>query len=137
MIEVKYCMDIVLMFVRVSCMLDPLSWNVFLMISNDGMWVEPLTPDVMIIRGETFHLLILISSRSGVYLFILCCMSASKNLSFVYVNLINYIVYLGSGSGGGGVWYGNEVGLIYKFAISKLNDPLSAYFVGRQNNTTS
>ena len=37
MIEVKYCMDIILMFVRVSYMLDSLSWNVFLMVSNDGM----------------------------------------------------------------------------------------------------
>ena len=98
MIEVKFSMDIVLMFVRVSCMLDLLSWNVFLMVSNDGMWVEPLTLAIMIIRGETFHLLVLISSMSRVYLFILCCMRFSKNLSFVYVNSINCIVHLGSGS---------------------------------------
>ena len=71
----------------------------------------------MIIRGETFHPLVLISLRSGVYLFILCCMRSSKNLSFVYVNSMNCIVYLGSSSGGGGAWYGNP--LIY--SMSDLN----------------
>ena len=37
MIEVRYCMDIVLIFVKVSCNVGLLIWNVFLMMSSDGM----------------------------------------------------------------------------------------------------
>ena len=71
----------------------------------------------MIITGKTFHPLILISSRSGLYLFILCCMHSSKNLSFVYVNSINCIVYLRSGLGGDGTWYDNPL----TYSMSSLN----------------
>ena len=38
MIEVKYCMAMVFMFVKVLCIADSLIWNVFLKMCNDGIW---------------------------------------------------------------------------------------------------
>ena len=60
------------------------------------------------------------------YLFILCCMRSLKNLSFVYVNLINCIVYLGSGLGRGAAWYGNPL----TYSMSGLNQALQCYLDG-------
>ena len=120
MIEVKYCMAMVFMFVKVLCIADSLIWNVFLKKSNDGIWMEPQTPAVMTIMGETFHPLLLISSRRGMYLLIFCSMCSIGNLSFVYVNSMNYIVYLGLGSVGCRAWYGNPL----TYSIYGLNGVL-------------
>ena len=79
--------------------------------------VEPQTRAVMTIMGETFHPLLLISSRKGMYLLVFCCMCIIGNLSFVYVNSMNCIMYLGSSFVESGAWYGNP--LIY--SIFDLN----------------
>ena len=43
------------MFVNVSCSADLLIFNVFLKISNDGIWVEPLASVMKTMIGGTFH----------------------------------------------------------------------------------
>ena len=40
--DVRCCIEMVLMFVNVSCSADLLIFNVFLRISNDKIWVQLL-----------------------------------------------------------------------------------------------
>ena len=66
--------------------------------------IVPLTPAMMVIRGLTFHPLFCIPVVliNGSYLVCLCVRTSSRNLSWQYVNLMNWIVWLGEGSMG--VW---------------------------------
>ena len=98
-------------FIYLECVLNDFS---------DAMWVEPLTPAVITISGDTFHPLVHISLMRRVYLLIFCCMHFLKNLWFVYVNSINCMVSCGSGSNGGGAWYDN----LLTYSISGLKQAL-------------
>ena len=77
------CIEMVLMFVNVSCSEDFLIFNVFLRISIDGICVEPLAHAIKTIIGRTFHLTSRILCNSGVYLLVFCCIHSSQYLLFV------------------------------------------------------
>ena len=68
--------------------------------SMECSWIAPLTPAVMVIRGLTFHPLFCMVLISGSYLMCLWVRASSRNLSWQYVNSINWIVWLGEGSMG-------------------------------------
>ena len=53
--EARWCMEMVLMFVKVSNNVDLLIFSVFFRISIDGMWMEHLAPAIKTMSGETFH----------------------------------------------------------------------------------
>src|ERR1700738_2981921 len=72
--------------------------------SMECSWIAPLTPAVMVIRGLTFHPLLCMVLMSGSYLVFLWVSASSGNLSWQYVNSMNWIVCLGEGSIGVGDW---------------------------------
>ena len=73
--------------------------------SMECSWIAPRTPAVMVISGLTFHPLLCMVFISGSHLVCLWVRASSGNLSWQYVNSINYIVCLGEGSMGVGVWF--------------------------------
>ena len=77
--------------------------------SMECSWIAPLTPTNMMIRGLIFHPLFSIVLISGSYLVCLCVRACSGNLSWQYVNSINWIVCLGEGSIGVCVWLGAPI----------------------------
>jgi hypothetical protein len=66
--------------------------------------MAPLTPAVMVISGLTFQPLFCMLLISGSYLVCLWVRASSGNLSWQYVNSINWIVWLVEGTMGVGVW---------------------------------
>ena len=58
MIEVKYYIHILSMFVKVSCSAIFSIWNVVLRMSNDGMYIDPCAPNITM-SGGTLHPLFL------------------------------------------------------------------------------
>jgi hypothetical protein len=58
----------------------------------DCSCMAPLTPAVIVMRGFVFHPLFFISLISGSYLTCFCAMACSGNLSWQYVNSMNYTV---------------------------------------------
>jgi hypothetical protein len=56
-----------------------------------------LTPVVMEIRGLVFHPLFWMVLLNGLYFVCLCMMVCSGNLSWPYVDSMNYIVWLDDG----------------------------------------
>ena len=73
-----------------------------LVVSLNGACVVPLAPAVMTRIGSTFHPCRMILST-------LLLIVSGENLSFVYVNCMNWIVKLSSGLSGGGLWYGRPL----------------------------
>ena len=67
--------------------------------------IAPLTPAVMVIRGLTFHPMFCMVLISGLYLVCFWVRAPSGNLSWQYVNSINWIVWLGEGRMGVGDWF--------------------------------
>jgi hypothetical protein len=74
--------------------------------SMDCSWIAPLTPAVMVIKGLTFQPLFCMVLIRGSYLVCLWVRAPSGNLSWQYVNSINWIVWLGEGRMGVGVVVG-------------------------------
>jgi hypothetical protein len=64
--------------------------------------MAPLTPAVMVMRGFTFHPLFCMVLISGSYLACFCSRAWSGNLSWQYVNSMNWTTCVGEG--GIGVW---------------------------------
>ena len=54
--------------------------------------MTPLTPAMMVMRGLVLHPLFYIVLFNGLYLVCFCVMACSGNLSWQYVNSMNYIV---------------------------------------------
>ena len=88
-----------------------LFFGIFSLVSRsmECSWIVPLTPAVMVIRGLTFHPLFCIVLINGSYLVCLCVRASCGDLSWQYVNLINWIVWLREGSIGVCVWLGAPV----------------------------
>jgi hypothetical protein len=59
--------------------------------------MAPLTPAVMVMRGLVFQPLFWMVLINGSYLACLFVMACSRNLSWQYVNSMNYIVCLDDG----------------------------------------
>ena len=74
--------------------------------SMECSWMAPLTPAVMVISGLTFQPLFCMLLISGSYLVCLWVRASFGNLSWQYVNSRNWIVWLGEGIMGVGVWLG-------------------------------
>ena len=74
--------------------------------SMDCSCIAPLTPAVIVIRGFVFQPLFRIVLISGSYIACFCVRACSGNLSWQYVNSMNYIVCVCEGSMGVGVWFG-------------------------------
>ena len=75
--------------------------------SMEGACVVPARASaVMTIRGSTFQPWAMMALISGWYLVILFWIVFGENLSFVYVNSINWIVISFVGCNGGVFWYG-------------------------------
>jgi hypothetical protein len=83
MIEVKYWMAIVLIFISVSLIIDFLYLYFVCSCVRDGMCVVPLTSAVIIIRDATFHPSASMSFIRGWYLAILALTLSCGNLSLV------------------------------------------------------
>jgi hypothetical protein len=75
----------------------------------DCSCIAPLTPPVMVIRGFVFHPLLCMSLINGLYLACFCVMACYGNLSWQYMNSMNWIVYLGDGDIGGCVCFGAPI----------------------------
>jgi hypothetical protein len=71
--------------------------------------MAPLTPAVMVMRGLVFQPLFWMVLFNGLYLACLCVMACSGNLSWQYVNSMNWIVCLGDGDIGGCVCFGAPI----------------------------
>src|ERR1700738_3681779 len=112
MIELAYCMALVLIALNVFWIEVADSLNECSSCFIDGACVVPLAPAVMIIIGSTFQPCWVMSLISGWYFWILLLIVSCGNLSFVYVNSINCTVRLSVGCDGGIFWCGNS--LIHK-----------------------
>jgi hypothetical protein len=66
----------------------------------DCSCIAPLTHAVMVMRGFSFHPLRCISLINGSYLACFCVMACSRNLSWQYVNSMNWIVFVFDGDKG-------------------------------------
>ena len=104
-----YLMAMLFMFLKVLLMVGIGILNLFSSAFIDGMCVVALAPEVIIIRGSTFHPLAVMLSISGLYLLFFASSVSGENLSLQYVNSINCMVRLGSISVGGSAWYGNPL----------------------------
>jgi hypothetical protein len=94
--------------------------------SMECSWIAPcITPAVMVIRGLIFHPLFCIVFISGSYLVCLCVRACFGNLSWQYVNSINWIVCVGDGSIGVCIWLGAPIMHI----MSGLNLALHWHFL--------
>ena len=76
----------------------------FVSLSMEFSCMTPLTLAVMVIRGLVFHPLFWMVLFSGLYLACLCVRACSRNLSWQYVNSMNWTVWLGDGDMGSLVW---------------------------------
>jgi hypothetical protein len=54
--------------------------------------IAPLTPAVMVMSGLAFHPLLYMVLINGSYLVCLCVRACSGNLSWQYVNSMNWII---------------------------------------------
>ena len=104
-----YFIAMVLMFLKVFLMVGIGILNLFSSDFIDGICVVALAPEVMIMRGSTFHPLAVILSINGLYLLFFASRVSGENLSLQYVNSMNCMVRLGSMSVGGSFWYGNPL----------------------------
>ena len=104
-----YFIAMVLMFLKVFLMVGIGILNLFSSDFIDGICVVALAPEVMIMRGSTFHPLAVILSINGQYLLFFASSVSGENLSLQYVNSMNCMVRLGSMSVGGSFWYGNPL----------------------------
>ena len=75
----------------------------------DCSCIAPLTPAVMVIRGLVFHPLLCMALISGSYLACFCVMACSGNLSWQYVNSMNWIIFVCDGDKGVKVWLGTPI----------------------------
>ena len=66
-------------------------------LSMECSCMTPLTPAMMVMRGLVFHPLLCMVLISGSYLVCLCMRACSGNLSWQYVDSINWIVCVGEG----------------------------------------
>jgi hypothetical protein len=80
--------------------------SIFLM---DCLCIAPHTPAVMVIRGFVFHPLLCMALISESYLACFCVMACSGNLSWQYVNSMNWIIFMCDGDKGVGVWLGTPI----------------------------
>ena len=96
-----YFIAMVLMFLKVFLMVGIGILNLFSSDFIDGICVVALAPEVMIMRGSTFHPLAVILSINGLYLLFFASRVSGENLSLQYVNSMNCMVRLGSMSVGG------------------------------------
>jgi hypothetical protein len=71
--------------------------------------MAPRTPIVIVMMGLVFQPLLWIAWFSGLYLACFCVMACSENLSWQYVNSMNYIVWLGDGDIGKVIWFGAPI----------------------------
>ena len=74
--------------------------------SMECLCIVPLTPVVMVIRGLVFHPLFCILLISGSYVVCLCARACYGNMSWQYVNSMNWTVCLREGNIGVCVWLG-------------------------------
>ena len=77
----------------------------FVSLSMEWSCMAPLTPTVMVIRGLVFHPSFWMVLFSGSYLVCLCVRACLGNLSWQYVNSMNWTVWLGDGDMGSCVWF--------------------------------
>ena len=75
----------------------------------DCSCIAPLTLVVIVIRGFVFQPLFCIVLISGSYFACFCVRACSGNLSWQYVNSMNYIVCVGQSSSGIGMWFGTPI----------------------------
>ena len=85
-----------------------LGFGIFMLVSlhMECSCIAPLTSVVMVMRGLVFHPLLCIVSISESYLICLYVRAWSRNLSWQYVNLMNWTTSLGEGEMGVCVWFG-------------------------------
>ena len=74
--------------------------------SMDRLWMVPLTPTVIVIRGFVFQPLFRIVLISGSYFACFCVRACSEKLSWHYVNLMSCIVCVREGIKGVIAWFG-------------------------------
>jgi hypothetical protein len=72
----------------------------------DCSCIAPLTPPVMVIRGFVFHPLLCMSLINGLYLACFCVMACYGNLSWQYMNSMNWIVFVCDGNRAVKAWLG-------------------------------
>ena len=86
--------------------------------------MAPLTLAVMVIRGLVFHPLFCTVLINGSYFVCLCVRARLGNLSWQYVNSMNWVVIVGEGAIGICVWYSfswiNGV-----LPLTKINDEMA------------
>ena len=75
-------------------------------LSMECSCMVPLTPAVMLMRGLVFRPLLCRVLINGSYFMCLCMRACSRNLSWKYVNLINWTMSVGEGDIGVCVWLG-------------------------------
>ena len=88
-----------------------LVWGIF---KSFNFWMEcscmaPRTPAVIVMMGLVFHPLLRMAWFSGSYLVCFLVIAWSGNLSWQYVNSINWTVWLGDGDMGRVVWLGAPI----------------------------
>lgn len=72
-----------------------------------GMCVDARAPAVITMRGFTVHPWVIRSVMRGWYFSSFLVIVSGENRSLQYVNSMNWMRRLESGSVGGGAWYGN------------------------------
>ena len=77
--------------------------------SMECSWMAPLTPAVMVMIGLVLHPLFCMVLISGSYFVCFRVIACSGNLSWQYVNSINWIVCVGEGSMGVCAWLGAPI----------------------------
>jgi hypothetical protein len=77
--------------------------------SMECLCMAPITFAMMVMRGLVFQPLLWMVLFSGSYLACLCVMAYFGNLSWQYVNSMNWIVCLGEGDIGGCVCFGAPI----------------------------
>lgn len=83
----------------------------FVSLSMECLRIAPLTPVVMVMRALVFHPLFCKVLISGSYMVCLCMRACLRNLSWQYVNSMNWIVCLGDGDMGVCVWIGAPINM--------------------------
>jgi hypothetical protein len=103
--ELKCCIAIVLMLIRVFLVSDFLNLYAVRRVWITGLCVVPLASTIMTMSGATFHPFICMSFISGRYFVIFAFILSSGYRLFVYINSMNWIVIEGFGWVGGWVGY--------------------------------
>ncbi len=70
---------------------------------------SPLTHGVIVMRGLIFHPFFLMALMKGSSLVCFCVMACFGNLSWQYVNSMNFTVYVCEDGKGMGVWIGAPI----------------------------